>query len=91
MSDIQDPYAYFNMHQQQTSVNTPSGPHQANIGGMNQMMGMKKLDTMLMSASGISNQSQITQKELENGVKSCRPNLYSKQQMMISQRGMINP
>ena len=41
MSDIQDPYVYFNMHQQQQSVNTPSGP--PNITSANQ--NMKKLET----------------------------------------------
>ena len=58
MSDVQDPYAYFNMHQQQQSVNTPSGPSghtvQVSVGAMNQMIGINKLDTKLMSASGSS-------------------------------------
>lgn len=88
MSEVQDPYAYFNMHQQHQSVNTPSGPSghtvQVSVGGMNQVIGINKLDTKLMSASGSSHQVNFTKQELENGVKSCRPNLYSKQQMMIS-------
>jgi hypothetical protein len=94
MSDVQDPYAYFNMQQQPGAV-APSGPAghalKVSIAGIKQISGHQQ-----MSASGKSNSNSNhgqQQKELmqNGGVKSCRPTLYNKQQLIISQRGKLDP
>ena len=59
MSDVTDPYAYYNMHQQQPSVNTPSGPaaHTTaiSLGGITQTKAINNLDTKQLNAINNSN------------------------------------
>lgn len=74
MSDMQDPYAYYNIHQVQ---NTPGAP------GTNfSASGAVKIAQPMQPVPILQTEGQPT----VGGVKTCRPNLYNKQQVIISQR-----
>lgn len=90
MSDLQDPYAYFNMHQQKQSVNAPmpvvnrsSNKQKTHTNNDQELKNLEQQQFNNESAKTESNFKPL----FGNQVKSCRTNLYGKQQQVISQRG----